>query len=560
MRLFSSFSISRRFLRQSAVFFFSLFLLLPLCACSGEPRPENADQTIFFHLQEDPASLDPQIAGSYGARVAVEALFEGLVRLDEDGEPYPGVAKNWEVSADGLTYTFHLREDAQWSKSIVTKDGETSVSSTPAPLVAQDFVYAWQRAVNPVTGCPEADSFAIIQNGEAIIQGEMSPDQLGVSAPDDHTLVVTLQSASEGFLALTATAAFMPCQEDFFLWTSGRYGLEAKYVCGNGPFVFSNNYSWDHEEAMTLRRSTSYSGEKEPLPAGLKLYVTAQAADISNPLSAVEEGVVDLALLPSDQLENAQSQEEVQVITQPMDAVWGLCFNLEDDLLSHQQIREIFVRTLSRENLLEYLPTHASVANDIIPDTFLWNGESYRKQAGSNLFLTEDPQATASLSDILAKLKLDTMPSITVIGPKNVRDMLNQMLITWNGRMGNYFNLEALSETDLTSRLSAGTYQAAICPLRTEDASPLSLLSLFASDNTSNPARLQSKEYDSLLEQAASGSLDALEKAETFLNQQAIFYPLYYTDRYFVANATLSGVVIHPADQGIDFIQAGKLD
>lgn len=560
MGLFSSFSISRHFLRQFAALSLSLFLILPLCACSGESRPENADQTILFHLQEDPSSLDPQIANSYGARVAVEALFEGLVRLDEDGEPYPGVAESWEVSGDGLTYTFHLREDAQWSKSVVTEDGETSVSSDPAPLVAQDFVYAWQRAVNSVTGCPEADSFAIIQNGEAIIQGEMSPDQLGVSAPDDHTLVVTLQSASEDFLALTATAAFMPCQEDFFLWTSGRYGLEAKYVCGNGPFVFSNNYSWDHEEAMTLRRSTSYSGENEPLPAGLKLYVSTQAADISNPLSAVEEGVVDLVLLPSEQLEDAQAQEEVQVITQPMDAVWGLCFNLEEDLLSHQEIREIFVRTLSREELLEHLPPHASVANDIIPDTFLWDGESYRDQAGSNLFLTEDPQATSSLADILAKLKLDAMPSITVIGPENVRDMLNQMLITWNGRMGNYFNLEALSEEDLTSRISAGTYQAAICPLRTEDASPLSLLSLFASDNSANPARLQSTEYDSLLEQAASGSLSALEEAETFLNQRAIFYPLYYTDRYFVANATLSGVVIHPADQGIDFIQAGKLD
>lgn len=561
MYLFSYFSTSLRpFRRGVAALLLTFSLLLPLCACSGESRPENADQTISFHLQQDPVSLDPQIADSYGARIAVEALFEGLVRLDEDGKPYPGAAESWGVSSDGLTYTFHLREDAQWSKSIVTEDGETTVSSDPCPLTAQDFVYAWQRAVDPSTGCPDASGFACIKNAAAILQGSLSPSELGVSAVDDHTLVVQLESANEDFLSLTATTPFMPCQQDFFLWTSGRYGLEAKYICGNGPFAFSNSYAWDHEEKMTLRRSTSYSGENEPLPASLILYTSQEITDISNPLSAVEEEVVDLALLPSSQLEEAQSQEGVQVITQSMDAVWGLCFHTQDELLSHADIRKIFVQTLPRETLLENLPPHASAANDIIPEICLWNGKSYREQAGSNLFLQEDSQAISSLSSILSKLKLEEMPSITVIGPENTKDILNQMLITWNGSMGNYFNLEALSEEELSDRISSGEFQAAICALRTEDATPLGFLNLFASDSTDNPAHLQAENYDRLLEQAATGSLQALVEAETYLNQQAIFYPLYYTDRYYVANATLSGVVIHPAEQGIDFIQAGKLE
>lgn len=561
MSLFSFFSAAGRLLRRRvAVCFLAFSFLLPMCACSGESRPENADQTIYFHLQSDPSSLDPQIADTYDARVAVEALFEGLVRLDEDGEPYPGVAKTWDVSDDGLTYTFHLREDAQWSKSIVTQDGEATTSSDPCPLTAQDFVYAWQRAVTPSTGCPESESFACIKNASAILQGTLSPSELGVTATDDHTLVVELESANEDFLSLTATAAFMPCQQDFFLWTSGRYGLEAKYVCGNGPFAFSNSYAWDHEEKLTLRRSSSYSGENEPLPSGLVLYTAQEVADISDPLAAVEEGTVDLAVLPSEQLEAAQAKEDVQVITQSMDAVWGLCFNTQDDLLKHTDVRKIFIETLSRESLLGCLPPHASAANDIIPEICQWNGENYREQAGSDLYLKEDPKAISSLSNVLSKLKLEEMPSITVSGPENVRDMLNEMLIAWNGSMGNYFNLEALPEEDLSQRIASGEYQAAICALRTEDATPLGFLSLFSSSNDENPAHLQSESYDAMLESAASGSLDALVQAETYLNQQAIFYPLYYTDRYYVANSTLSGVVIHPAEQGIDFIQAGKLD
>lgn len=552
----ASFSLKSFLLRMISMAL-CLSLLFCCCACSGESRPENADQTITFHLGEDPSSLDPQIADSFASRVAVEALYEGLVRLDENGDVYPGAAESWDVSTDGRQYTFHLRKDAQWSKSIVTEDGETSVSSTPSPLTADDFVFAWRRAVDPTTKSPSASSFSLIKNASSIISGSLSPDQLGVSATDDHTLVVTLESPTEDFLRLTATTAFMPCQEDFFLWTSGRYGLEAKYVCGNGPFAFSNSYAWDHEEAMTLRRSSSYHGENEPLPASLKLYVSTKAADISNPVTAVAEETVDLASLPSSLLERAK-EEDLQIYTLSMDAVWGLGFNTKDTLMKNVDIRKLFVQTLPRENLLENLPANATAANDIIPSTFLWNGESYRKQAGSNFYLKQDDSIVNTLPALLKKLKLDTMPSITVLGVTGLQQMLNQMLITWNGRMGNYFNLETMSEDEMNKRIADGDYQAAVYALRPDGNTPIDILSLFASDST--PALLQSSEYDRLLEAADAGdSLSALVDAETWLNQQVIFYPLYYTDRYYVANPTLTGVVIHSADMGIDFIQAGKL-
>ena len=537
-------------------------LLLPLTACSGEERPENADQTILFHLQSDPATLDPQVVDSYAGRIAVEALFEGLVRLDSDGKPYPGVAESWEVDSSNTRYTFHLRSDAQWSKTIVTEDGESYPKSSPSPLTAQDFVFAWRRAADPQTKCPEADLFSVIQNGAAVIAGEMSADQLGVSAPADHTLVVQLEHPSEDFLSLTARTAFMPCQEAFFQWTSGRYGLEAKYTCGNGPFVFGNSYSWDHEEKMSLRRSTSYHGEKEPLPAALELFTNPEVTDISDPVAAVGEGVVDLAPLPAGSIEKAKGEGQ-QIITLSMDAVWGLCFNTEDDLLKDTTARKLFVQTLNREKLLQSLPKDAAAADDIIPDTFLYDGESYREQAGSGFYLKEDAAAAAGISKLLQRLKLDVMPSITVLGTKDTQELLNQMLISWNGSMGNYFNMETMSEEELTGRIQKGEFQAAVVPLRTEDASPLSLLSLFASDSQENPARLHSSEYDSHLAAAALGGeegLAGLQSAEQFLNQQAIFYPLYTTDRYFTANETLTGVVIHPAGMGIDFIQAGKLD
>jgi oligopeptide transport system substrate-binding protein len=541
----------------------ALSLLLTMGACKGEERPENADKTILYHLSGEPSSLDPQIARSSAEQIVVEALFEGLVRLDQNNKPYPGAAKSWVVGDGGTRYTFHLREDAQWSKSLETKDGETAVSSAPTPLKAQDFVYAWRRAVDPRTGNQSVGDFSIIQNATEIFQGKMDPGELGVKAADDHTLVVTLEYASEDFLKLTATAPFMPCQEDFFNWTSGRYGLEGKYICGNGPFVLSNAYAWDHHESIRLKRSSSYRGENAPLPAGLSLSISEKEADVSDPVKAVSDGVVDLIELPGDRLEDGK-QSGGTVVTFPMDSVWGLCFNTRDDLLKDKDVRRVFVQTLSREKLLEHLPVNAAEAGDIVPSSAFWNGKSYRSQAGEELYLKQDESVLSTLPSILSRLKLDTLPSITVSGPDGTQKMLNEMLITWNGRMGNYFNMETLSQKELLDRVKKGDYQAAVLPLTPSDEGPAAMLRLFSSTNPDNPAGWHSDQYDAYLKTAsATGGeegLKALRSAEAYLNQQGVFYPIYYTDRYYLTAKTLSGVVVHPNGGGIDFIQAGKED
>ncbi|MGR4888165.1 ABC transporter substrate-binding protein, partial [Salmonella enterica] len=157
-------------------------------------------QELVRHIKDEPASLDPAKAVGLPEIQVIRDLFEGLVNQNEKGEIIPGVASQWK-SNDNRIWTFTLRDDAQWA------DG--------TPVTAQDFVYSWQRLVDPKTLSPFAwfAALAGITNAQAIIDGKVTPDQLGVSAVDAHTLRIQLDKPLPWFASLTASFAFYPVQK-----------------------------------------------------------------------------------------------------------------------------------------------------------------------------------------------------------------------------------------------------------------------------------------------------------------------------------------------------------
>ena len=156
------------------------------------------------------------------------------------------------------------------------------------------------------------------------------------------------------------------------------------------------------------------------------------------------------------------------------------------------------------------------------------------------------------------------MPSITVLCPDDeaVKRMVNEMLIAWNETMGQYFNMEPLSRTELERRVSSGNYDMALYPLQASGEEPQQVLSLFTSGREDNPAHLQSAEYDALLSSlhtlSSEEMLARLVSAEKYLNDHAVFYPLYYESHYYATAPGITGVIFHPYGRGIDFIRAGE--
>ncbi|WP_145588475.1 peptide ABC transporter substrate-binding protein [Yersinia aldovae] len=208
-------------------------------------------QEIVRHIKDEPASLDPvKAVGLIEAQIARD-LFEGLVNQDAQGKIIPGVATSWQTT-DNQTYIFTLRKDAKWS------DGK--------PVTAQDFVYSWRRLVDPKSLSPFAwfADLAGIENAQQIISGKMSPETLGVSAVNNHTLKIKLSKPVPYFPSLTANFSLFPVPQTIV----EKYGNEWTKIgnlVGNGAFklqdrvvneklvLVPNKYYWDHAHTVLTK-------------------------------------------------------------------------------------------------------------------------------------------------------------------------------------------------------------------------------------------------------------------------------------------------------------------
>ena len=210
-----------------------------------------AQQEIVRHIKDEPASLDPMKAVGLPEIQVIRDLFEGLTNQDAQGNIVPGVAESWS-SSDNKTWIFTLRGNAKWS------NGE--------PVTAQDFVYSWQRLVEPKNSSPFAwfAGLAGISNAGAITKGEMPADRLGVSAVDAQHLKVTLDRPVPWFPALAANVALFPVPQRVIAsagdgWTApgklvgnGAYQLESRVV--NEKIVLTRNPAyWDNAHSVLTK-------------------------------------------------------------------------------------------------------------------------------------------------------------------------------------------------------------------------------------------------------------------------------------------------------------------
>jgi oligopeptide transport system substrate-binding protein len=218
----------------------------PTAAPAAKPAGPAGEQVIRIPHAEPP-TLDPGLAEDVVSLEVITQIFEGLVAFDDKGTISGLGAEKWEVSPDGLTYTFTLRQGPKWS------DGK--------PVTAQDYAWAWRRNVDPKTASPYANTLFPVKNAEAINNGELEPDQLGVEVKDDRTLVATLEQPAAYFLRLASTWTLMPLREDV-IDKAGDKWTEPQNIVSNGPFKLQE---WRHDTQIILERNEAYWGQKPSL-------------------------------------------------------------------------------------------------------------------------------------------------------------------------------------------------------------------------------------------------------------------------------------------------------
>ena len=206
--------------------------------------PILAAGPVLRYLAGPPGSLDPAFIADASDVQLLLQLYAGLTRLDETGEPYPSLASGWEISADGLTYEFAIRPDLEFS------DG--------APLVAGDIRRSWLRLLDPATAASAPDVLSVVQGAPERLAGDATEDDVGIEAPDDETLVVTLRHPASYFLDIVATPAtfVVPAHADATpTWQT------ANAFVGSGPYVVDGVEGAD----LVLRANDRYVAGPPPI-------------------------------------------------------------------------------------------------------------------------------------------------------------------------------------------------------------------------------------------------------------------------------------------------------
>lgn len=514
--------------KDRADFLGKLACLVAGCVCllvAGCTKRETAAQTQILRLSQrnEPATLDPQLATLPDEYFPARALFEGLVTPSPTGGvPRPGVAERWEPSADGLTWTFHLRAGARWS------NGDK--------VTARDFIYSFRRILTPTLGAAKAQLLFPVRHARAYVRGEIADfAAVGFSAPDDLTLVVALDHPTPYLPVLAATGAWLPVHpatlERFGSGRDSRW-TEPGHLVGNGPYAF---VTWAHGQYLEFARNPRYwNATAVHVPA--MRFVVFDNNDSEE--RAFRAGQIDVTMtVPAARLEHYASREPALLRRQPLYETRYLALNSRRGPLSDPQVRRALALAVDRRALTDrVLKGGQTPAYSLIPDGL---GGYAAPPAGGAAGSVDGDEARRLLAAAgfpagrgFPRLEFSTWTNTAVL------EAIQQM---WRRELGIETSIALREGRVHLAALAAGDFDLSLVPLIPDYDDPADAFADLVSDAPANYGRWHDDAYDSLVERAGR-TLESVVRQELYRSAEAILLretpviPLYCsTQNYLVA-------------------------
>lgn len=301
----------------------------PNSAFSNENVKKAKEQILNIGNSDDPKTLDPQKCNETTCTSIVKQLFEGLVSTDVQGNIIPASAEKWTISKDGTVYTFYLRKNLQWSDH--------------SPVTAKDFVYSFQRLVDPATASEQSALLETVENGSDIILGKKSPSTLGVKAVNDHTFEIKLSKPSATFFEnLTVTNTF-PVQEKALLKHKDDF-THVNNLVSNGPFVLSYRKVGDK---VTVVRNNFYWNKNNYFIEKINFF---SVNDQNSELSMFEAGQLDItATVPQNKFQQIKSKYSSELNNNPYLASYVYLFNTKKPPFNNAKLRRALSIAVDRD-------------------------------------------------------------------------------------------------------------------------------------------------------------------------------------------------------------------
>lgn len=486
-----------------------------------------ADLTIAG--DSEPETLDPARMTGVGEGRIANALFEGLTRLDPGRlAPVPAAAETWEVSDDGLAWTFHLRDGLRWS------DGN--------PLTSRDFRYSWLRLLDPETAADYANLLDAVRGAADYRKGEGPREAVGLEAPDDRTFVVRLEHPVPWFGALAAFFSLLPVPRQAIEAHGDLWTREGNLV-GNGPYVLARHRFY---RELVLERSPTW---RDRGTVALRRVRIVPVPDPNTQLNFFLTGQADLTFSVPSSVVGAL-RDRPGYVSGPRLATAFLRLNVTRPALADARVRRAIALAVDRERLVDRvtrggeLPAGALVP-PVLPD--------YRSPDG----LRFDPEAARELLRAAGHPGGDGLPVLTLLLSQNpdraaVAVVLQEEL---RRELGIEVRLDVREWNVYLQSMKSLDYDLALSQWIGDYPDPTTFLDCFAAGSGNNRTGWANPGYDGLLEAAATPApgerepafrrrrLATLRRAESLLLESAPIVTLYHPTVRFLVSPAVEGFV-----------------
>lgn len=518
------------FRRLTCLLLSVLGLLFAACTRRETPVAEGIRTgTLLVGNLAEPQELDPQLISAYTDQNIAVALFEGLCALDErTSQPVPAAAERWEVSADGLVYTFHLRASARWS------NGD--------PLIASDFVASWRRVLAPSLAAEYAYLLYPLRNAAALNSGKLTdPAALGAEALDDRTLRLTLERPTPYLPALTAQPVWFPVNPRVL----AKYGAinqrlpawtQPGNLIGNGPFILAE---WTPNARLVVARNPAY-WDAAAVRLGRIIFFPTESPEVEE--RNYRAGQVHVTYsLPTAKIDTYRATNPAALRLDPFLQAVFLRFNTTRPPFGDPSVRRAFSLAIDREALATHVLRGAGTpAVTFTPPDCA--GYTARARVPTDYAAARRLLAAAGFPDGKGLPALDLQVRNDEYQPR----LAEVLQAAWKKELGVTLTITPLEQKTWVQNQQTLNYALSGAGWIGDFVDPVTFLDLFVSGGGNNWTGWADPAYDRLIGQAAATADPAarhefFQQAEARLLEQAPVAPVYFGVRAYL---------IHPAVRG----------
>lgn len=520
------------------VVFIAALVALPVACGGGDRTASNDTTTLRIGNGGEPKSLDPHLVTGLIEDRLLSALFEGLVNIDyATMEPIAGVAERWDVSADGLTYTFHLRPDAKWS------NGD--------PVTADDFVYSWQRMLSPALAAEYAYMLYLIRGAEEFNNGDTADfGTVGLKAPDAQTLEVTLRAPAPYFLVMQVHFSFYPVHRatiEAHGKTTDRdtaWTRPGNFV-SNGPFTVA---AWTPNREIVATKNEHY-WDHDHVSLGRVIFLPVQDPSVEERM--FRAGELDITnQLPSSKISSYQTDHPELLRIDPSLATEFVRFNTQRKPFNDPRVRMAFALAIDRQAIVE----HVMRAGQTPAETFVppgMGGYAYGTHAGAGdaPWHRYDPEQARKLLADAGFAGGTGFPAVTMIFDTNDnnRRYCEALQNMWKTHLGVNVQLQTMDGKSWLTSMIGLDYDLARSFWVADYPDPSNFLEMFYGGSGNNRTGYSELAYEDIVRRAALSADTAerntlFDEAERLLLKTAPITPVYYQTRPFLKSTRVTGM------------------